>query len=63
MISKKMQAHIEEISQEAMHILKISGRGKDSKETYERAKATLEMIDIAVRMLISEIEPVRTSKK
>lgn len=56
MISDKMKDFGNKTSEEAIHILKISGISKDPKETYERAKDTLAMIDIAVRMLISELE-------
>lgn len=63
MLSKKMQIAAKKISQEAINILKISGSGKDSKDTYERAKSTLAMVDIAVRMLISELENSKVNIK
>lgn len=54
MLKKELQDKIDFIPTEALHILVISGIGKDAKDTYERAKATLDMLDIAVRMIISE---------
>lgn len=61
-IPKEIKEKMDLISNEALHILAISGKGKDSKDTYERAQATLGMLDIAVRMLISEIESSKTGK-
>lgn len=61
MLSKKMQNEAKKISKEAVRVLKISGAGKDSKDTYERAKSTLAMLDIAIRMLISEFENSKVS--
>ncbi|MEK7571635.1 MAG: hypothetical protein AAB553_05160 [Patescibacteria group bacterium] len=62
MLKKELQDKIDGIPTEALHILAISGMGKDAKDTYERAKATLGMLDIAVRMLISEMEQAKISK-
>ena len=56
MVSKKMDNYIKKVSEEAVHVLKITEPGKDAKEMYENAKATLDMIDIAVRMLISDVD-------
>lgn len=63
MLSKKMQDDVDQITKISMDILKMSGGyGKDYKETYERAQATLGMLDIGVRMLISELEQIKASK-
>lgn len=40
MLKKELQDKIDGIPTEALHILAISGMGKDAKDTYERAKAT-----------------------
>lgn len=62
MLKKELQEKIDAIPTEALHILAVSGIRKDAKDTYERAKETLGMLDIAVRILISEKEQVKISK-
>ena len=56
MLPKDLKKDAEQFVKEAAHIIKISGQGKNSEETYERAKSTLDMVEIAVRMLISDLE-------
>jgi len=63
MISKKAKIKLDQISEEAQHILKISGVGKNYEETYERAQSTLSMLDITIRMLIAGLENTKINSK